>query len=225
MAIENNKNLTYQELIETPQLKALKITLDKFEIPSIYYSLAGYREDAVCIEQISNDVWSVYEAERGNKHNLATYNQLVEACSELIARISESDEEEKQMHISFTTHLNVIYAESLMAVANEERKSAIDTTFRKYKHSEITHVIPPSNTSLLGTKQRKKARLIRNRGAIAAKLKTEYSKAEKLRRLEKSIQVKELTQGNYIVSKSPSNSSDNKELSKNHAALASLKDN
>lgn len=122
MSTQNNKKLSFQGSADTPQLKALKKTFCKFKIPSAYYSLAGYSEDAICIERVHNAEWWVYDAERGNKYNKVSYDSLFDACSELIARISESDEEEEKMKINFRHNL---YANESLASTLELQRKAI----------------------------------------------------------------------------------------------------
>lgn len=81
-------------------LKSLEDVFDYIEIPSDYYSLNGYNEDAICIER-SDGVWIVYNGEKGNKYNLKEYRATLEACFDMILRISESEEEQIQIQSMF----------------------------------------------------------------------------------------------------------------------------
>lgn len=70
----------------------LKQILARHEIEDIYYSLKGYGENAVCLEH-RNDKWLVYMGERGNRYNLHEYDNIGEACKNVIDRLAESDDE------------------------------------------------------------------------------------------------------------------------------------
>lgn len=85
-------------------IKGLKDTLEHVGIPSVYYSLNGYSEDAVCIEYNDN-IWMVYNGERGNKYNINKYKNIKEACDNLILRLSEGEEEQKQIQNVFENKL------------------------------------------------------------------------------------------------------------------------
>lgn len=81
-------------------LKELKSTFDYTGVPSVYYSLEGYSEDAICIEH-NDDNWIVYNGERGNRYNIKKYRNIQDACYNLILRLSESEEEYRQMRNVF----------------------------------------------------------------------------------------------------------------------------
>lgn len=81
-------------------LKRLEDVFDHIEIPSDYYSLNGYSEDAICIER-SDGMWIVYNGEKGNKYNLKKYRATLEACIDMILRISESEEEQIRIQSMF----------------------------------------------------------------------------------------------------------------------------
>lgn len=83
----NRETLNYTTILE----KALSN-----RIPKEFYSIGAYREEAVCIEK-RNSKWIVYEAERGDRHNTKSYKDANKACYDLISRVSESTEEERQI--------------------------------------------------------------------------------------------------------------------------------
>lgn len=85
-------------------LEKLKSTFEHLGIPSVYYSLNGYSEDAICIEY-NNNSWIVYNGERGNKYNINKYKNIQDACDNLILRLSESEEERKQIQNIFENNL------------------------------------------------------------------------------------------------------------------------
>lgn len=113
---------------ETKVLFHLKKVLTLFGIPTIYYSIKGYSEDAVCIE-CQGFSWIVYNGEKGNKYNLKCYNNVVSASYDLISRVSESEEESRKMKNVFRKKIQ-----------DEVRKNRLYTaaispsmTKRKYK--------------------------------------------------------------------------------------------
>ena len=57
-----------------------------------YYSLNGYKEEAVCIEK-GKDYWQVFSAERNNRFDVASFDTVVEACLCLIHRVCPKREE------------------------------------------------------------------------------------------------------------------------------------
>ena len=86
-------------------LRVLKRTLDDVGIPSVYYSLNGYSEEAICIE-CNNGSWVVYNGERGNKYNINKYKNIQDACANLILRLTESVEEQEQIQSIFEKRIN-----------------------------------------------------------------------------------------------------------------------
>lgn len=71
-------------------------TLKKFEIPDEFCSVGEYAEEAVCLEKNSPS-WIVYEGERGKKYNIKTHMNCRDACYDIISRVAESDDSEKEM--------------------------------------------------------------------------------------------------------------------------------
>ncbi len=57
------------------------------EFPSIYYSLNGYSEEAVCIEK-QEDAWEVYIGFRNQKKENQIYYDLESACVRVIDLLS-----------------------------------------------------------------------------------------------------------------------------------------
>ncbi len=66
--------------------EALRETIAN-EYPISNYSLNGYKEDAVCLQQ-DGDVWVVYVGYRNKKDGLKSYSNIVEACLEVIRSIT-----------------------------------------------------------------------------------------------------------------------------------------
>lgn len=80
-------------------LEILATTLHNY-VPRELYSIGCYREEAFCIEK-QEPSWIVYIGERGNKHNVKSFNDAFAACFELISRVSESDEQERKLRCLF----------------------------------------------------------------------------------------------------------------------------
>ena len=51
------------------------------------FSTNGAKESAACLEK-ENDSWIVYGYERGNRFSVAVFQNIVDACVELIRRIA-----------------------------------------------------------------------------------------------------------------------------------------
>ena len=57
------------------------------EYSSTMYSLDGYREDAVCLQE-KNGIWEVYVGYRNHKDDLKRFSSLVDAGNEMIRLLS-----------------------------------------------------------------------------------------------------------------------------------------
>ncbi|MCR4656255.1 MAG: hypothetical protein K5770_08525 [Lachnospiraceae bacterium] len=51
------------------------------------YSLDGPKESAVCLEKVAGE-WSVYEKEKNSRNDSYLYDNIVEACLDLLRRLS-----------------------------------------------------------------------------------------------------------------------------------------
>lgn len=104
--IEHVKKASVNTEIKSPvvshiqYLLYLKEVLNFFGIPSVYYSINGYSEDAVCIEYKENN-WIVYSGERGKKYNTRYFKDIIQACNEVICRLSESEKDRCEMQQMF----------------------------------------------------------------------------------------------------------------------------
>lgn len=83
-------------------------------IPPSYFSLDGYQEEAVCLEETTEE-YLVYEGESGNKYNVQKHNKRLYACYDIISRISESKEQEKRIRDEFITDV-ILDAAEVMAL-------------------------------------------------------------------------------------------------------------
>lgn len=70
----------------------LRNVLEEEGIPSSYYSLEGYSEEAVCLEMTSKSC-NVYYGERNNRYNEEVFKTLTDACNGIIERLSDSNVE------------------------------------------------------------------------------------------------------------------------------------
>lgn len=77
---------------------SLQKVLSANKIPEAYYSLGGYSEDAVCLEETTYG-YIVYNGERGNQFNKKEYQkqEVRKVAFDVISRLSESIEEERSM--------------------------------------------------------------------------------------------------------------------------------
>lgn len=80
--------------------KILTETLKVHDIPLGYYSFEEFSEESICIEQ-EHDKWIVYLGERGKKHDITEYTDVIEACMDMIERLAESDDQEREMKHNF----------------------------------------------------------------------------------------------------------------------------
>lgn len=93
-------NYKILNLEDKDYLIILKSTFKTEGIPSVYYSIDGYSEDAICIERDDN-YWIVYNGERGNKYNIKNYDNVIFACYNMIYRLSESRAEKLRIQNIF----------------------------------------------------------------------------------------------------------------------------
>lgn len=72
-------------MVREKELSCLQAVSDvlRENVNSHYYSLDGYKEEAVCIEKGENE-WQVFSAERNNHFDEMRFDTLVEACLYLI---------------------------------------------------------------------------------------------------------------------------------------------
>lgn len=73
---ENKENVCLKALEDM-----LKQSFDKDE-----YSLGDVKESAVCLVK-NGKSWEVFEKEKNSRNDLASYNNIVEACIEMIRRM------------------------------------------------------------------------------------------------------------------------------------------
>lgn len=79
---------------------ALKEVLSS-EFPNYYYSIDnGYSDDAVILQQ-SNNEWDVYNGFRNQKKDICHFDNIVDACLEVIKRLSSSDSVLKKLRNAF----------------------------------------------------------------------------------------------------------------------------
>jgi len=93
-------------------LPILMKALQRSDIPEEFCSIGEYAEEAVCLER--HDLsWVVYDGERGKKYNIKTYRNCKEACYDLMSRVAESDEAEKEMKDFFNMECEKIHFQGL----------------------------------------------------------------------------------------------------------------
>ena len=70
--------------------KALKDILTT-EFSKTVFSLDGFDEDAVCLDK-TNDYWEVYIGHRGQKDKRMVYDNIKDACLQVIRLLTPSNE-------------------------------------------------------------------------------------------------------------------------------------
>lgn len=81
-------------------LVALRRALKSQDIPQNLYSLNGYAEDRVCLDN-KNCKWTVYIGTRGQKADSVEFNMINEACLDIIGRVTDSVLKEKRVKEKF----------------------------------------------------------------------------------------------------------------------------
>jgi hypothetical protein len=66
--------------------------MDNVGIPKSYYCLNGYQEEAACITKQENK-WIVFEGERAIKYNIKQFENIKDACIDIIKRIAKSNDD------------------------------------------------------------------------------------------------------------------------------------
>jgi len=84
-----NYALSDRGISANQQLNALKLALTSQGTPPQLYSLNGYAEDRVCLDQ-QDHKWIVYIGTRGQKADSSVFDTEDDACLNLIERISDS---------------------------------------------------------------------------------------------------------------------------------------
>lgn len=82
----------------------LRQVLEEEGIPSNCYSLDGYLEGAVCLDD--SVMCYVYYAEKGCRHKTKGFPNVISACNEVIARVAESNMRKIELQNSF--HLRIM---------------------------------------------------------------------------------------------------------------------
>ena len=72
-------------------LEALNAVL-KERYPVNSYSLNGYQEESVCM-QFENNLWVVYDGERGNRYNTVQCDTILKACIEFFRKMTHRTED------------------------------------------------------------------------------------------------------------------------------------
>ena len=70
-------------------LKSLKDSLEGV-ITDDCYSILGYSDDAICIDKNMENYWEVYVGTIGKAKDKIIYDNVLEACFNLISRLSDS---------------------------------------------------------------------------------------------------------------------------------------
>ena len=83
--------------------KALQDTLSH-EYSSTNYSLDGYREDAVCLQE-SDGKWMVYVGYRNQKDDLKVFSNIVEASLEMIRILTGGDASQNTISSKFLSKI------------------------------------------------------------------------------------------------------------------------
>lgn len=83
----NMKDKLIEEKVLLKELNKIIKELDQ----EIYFSLNEPTEQRICLEKVKES-WQVYFVERGIKHQIKEYENLYEACINVIDRLSPTNE-------------------------------------------------------------------------------------------------------------------------------------
>lgn len=112
-------------LHEPTLIQILMESLRQFDIPDGFCSVGEYAEEAVCLEKADSS-WIVYEGERGKKYNIKTHRNCREACCDIISRVAQSDDSEKEITDLFLQECEKIrftrlgYQDSIVPIRGNE---------------------------------------------------------------------------------------------------------
>ena len=115
--------------------KVLNKALVAYDIPLGYYSFGEFSEEAICIEK-ENDKWIVYLGERGKKHSITEYTNIIEACMDMIERLAESYDQEKKIKDNFLKN----YSKDLNTENNTSRKAASYVLSNRKKRASLARL-------------------------------------------------------------------------------------
>ncbi len=88
-------------------IDALINTLREYNVPSSWYSVKEAKDNAICLLN-TGDVWEVFHSERGEADSLNQFDNIKDACYEVINRLAEDDVEQNDMNNIFENHINKI---------------------------------------------------------------------------------------------------------------------
>lgn len=103
-------------------LAELKLVLEINKIPSNYYSIDSYADEAVCIERIRSN-WYVYVGDKGRKYNKKEYRRNKKACNDVLKRLADNINLEKKMLNEFNLLINIKLLSKNIKINND---SSID---------------------------------------------------------------------------------------------------
>jgi hypothetical protein len=79
-------------------------TMKDIGIPDSTYSLEGYKEGASCIIE-QNNRWLVFDAERAEKYRVKEFENIIQACFEVISRFARTKEDYDYLRGKFEQNL------------------------------------------------------------------------------------------------------------------------
>ncbi len=120
--LQNEKNDLYC-------IDILYKSLQEFHIPEYLCSVGEYAEESICLENTGSN-WIVYGGERGQKHDLKTHADCQEACLDIISRITETTEDEKNACDFFNRELNKKNRFILSTMGTKESEQKVRAAFR-----------------------------------------------------------------------------------------------
>ena len=96
-----------------------EVLTDKFNYTN--YSLDGYREDAVCLEE-KDGKWQVYVGYRNHKDDLKTFSSIVTAGMEMIRILSGGTNIQEEICNVFLRKIYMLCDEDFTKVTPEEKE-------------------------------------------------------------------------------------------------------
>lgn len=121
-------------------LANLKSILEAHNIPSIYYSIGDYSEDAVCIECLGNKV-IVYSGMRGMQFNAEDFYDIQAACNKVLEKLSDNSIQLQAMKselelMNTQTDISICLKKPIA----ESARAKQSTRTKQYLNKSIKHV-------------------------------------------------------------------------------------
>lgn len=119
----------------------IKNVLNRYGVPSYYYSIGRFADDSVCI-QYNGREWNVYEVSRGYKIHLRSFRSAYEAGSDLFRSVVIGEEKIQGMEFYLKRELVRLFSSRIIssrytkAIVTTDSKDVVRPT--KARHSRFS---------------------------------------------------------------------------------------